>query len=91
MVEFPWGHASDPRGGSPRALGGVFDSFEGFFAFPDALDFPLLQKLLTTEEGFGASIGWFRIGVGTYSRWSKRHLPQVELLSGDPSENLCPI
>ena len=43
------------------------------------------------EEGLWASIGWFRIGVVTYSRWSKRHLPQVELLLCDPSENLCPV
>ena len=38
-----------------------------------------------------ASIGWFRVGVATYSRWSERHLPQIELLAGNPSENLCPV
>jgi len=39
-VEFPWGRASDSRGGSPRALGGVFDPFEGYVVLPDgnALD-----------------------------------------------------
>ena len=52
-MEFPWGRASDPRGGSPRALGGVFDSFEGYVAFSNgiALDLPFLQKLLVMEEG----------------------------------------
>jgi hypothetical protein len=38
-----------------------------------------------------ASIGRFRVGVTTYSRWSERHLPQIELLAGNPSENLCPV
>jgi len=38
-----------------------------------------------------ASVGWFRVGVTTYSQWSERHLPQIELLSGNPSENLCPV
>jgi len=38
------GRASDPRGGSSRALGGVFDSFEGYVAFSNgsALDLPFL-------------------------------------------------
>ena len=35
LVDFPWGRASDPRGGSPRTLGGVFDSFEGYVALSD--------------------------------------------------------
>jgi len=29
--------------------------------------------------------------VSTYSRWSERHLPQIKLLAGNPSENLCPV
>jgi len=33
----------------------------------------------------------FRAGVSTYSRWSERHLPRIELLAGNPSENLCPV
>jgi len=38
------GRASDPRGGSPRALGAVFDSFEGYTAFSNGivLDLPFL-------------------------------------------------
>ena len=47
--------------------------------------------MFVKEEGLEASIGWFRVGVVTYSRRSERHLPQVELLSGNPSENLCPV
>jgi len=43
------------------------------------------------EEELESSIGWFSVAVVTYSRWSERHLPQIELLSGNPSENLCPI
>jgi len=38
-----------------------------------------------------ALIGLFHAGVTTYSRWSERHLPQIELLAGNPSENPCPV
>jgi len=38
-----------------------------------------------------ALIGRFRVEVATYPRWSERHLPQIELLAGNPSENLCPV
>jgi len=53
----------------------------------------LMEALLMfiTEEGLEASIGRFRVGVVTYSRSSERHLPQIELLSGNPRENLCPV
>ena len=39
--------------GLPRALGGVFDSFEGYVAFSNgsALDLPFLQKSFAMEEG----------------------------------------
>ncbi len=30
MVEFPWGHASDPAGVAPEPLEEFFDSFEGY-------------------------------------------------------------
>jgi len=65
----------------------------GYVAFFDgsALDFPFLRKLSAMEEGLRVSIGCFRVGVVTYSRWSERHLPQIELLSDNPSENLCPV
>jgi len=43
------------------------------------------------ERESEASIGWFCIGVATYSRWSERHLPRIELLASNPSENLCPV
>ena len=62
---------------------------------------PFLVEMLSTpfpsdggllwKGGSGPFFGRFRIGVVTYSRWSERHLPQVELLSGGPSENLCPV
>jgi len=38
-----------------------------------------------------ASIGRLYVGVTTYSRWSERHLSQIELLACNPSENLCPV
>jgi len=44
-----------------------------------------------TEDELKAGIGLFRIGVTTYSRWSERHLPQIEFLAGNPSENPCPV
>ena len=47
--------------------------------------------MFVMEEELEASIGWFCVGVVTYSRRSERHLPQMELLSGNPSENLCPV
>jgi len=46
-VEFPWGRVSDPRGGSPRALGGVFDSFEGYVTLSD-------RSALDVRHGRGA-------------------------------------
>jgi len=53
LVEFPWGRASDPCGGSHRALGGVFDSFEGYVAFSNGivLGLPFLRKSFVMEEG----------------------------------------
>ena len=52
-----------------------------------------MEVLLTfvMEDELEASIGWFHVGVASYSRWSERHLPQIELLTGNPSENLCPV
>jgi len=47
--------------------------------------------MFVTEEELEYSTSWFSVGVATYSRWSERHLPQIELLSSNPSENLCPI
>ena len=53
LVEFPWGRTSDPRGGSPRALGGVFDSSEGYTVFSNGivLDLPFLRKFFVLGEG----------------------------------------
>ena len=80
------GSRERPRGGSPRALGGFFDSFEGYVAQSmEALSMSIM------EGEPEALIGWFRVGVATYSQWSERHLPQIELLAGNPSENLCPV
>ena len=75
-----------PHGGSPRALGGVFDSFEGYIAqFAEAL-------LMSVAEGEPeALIGLFFAGVATYSWWSERGLPEIELLASNPSENPCPV
>jgi len=41
------------RSSSPRALGGVFDPFEGYTAFSNgiSLDLPFLQKSSVLEEG----------------------------------------
>ena len=56
------------------------------------LPYPMEALLMfVMEEELESSIGWFSVGVVTYSRWSERHLSQIELLSGNPSENLCPI
>jgi len=75
-----------PRGGSPRALRGVFDSFEGY------IEQSAEALLISVAEGEPeALIGLFCAGVATYSRWSERRLPQIELLAGNPSENLCPV
>jgi len=75
-----------PRGGSPQALGGVFYSFEGYIAqSAEALSMSIVEGELK------ALIGLFRTGVTTYSRWSERHLPQIEFLAGNPSENPCPV
>ena len=62
---------------------------------------PILVEMLSTpfpfdggllwKGGSGPYFGRFHIVVVTYSRWSERHLPQVELQSGGPSENLCPV
>jgi len=39
--------------------------------------------MFVAEGGLDALISWFHVGVVTYS--------QVELLAGNPSENLCPV
>jgi len=63
------GSREQPCGGSPRALGGVFDSFEGYVAqCAEAL------LMFVVEGGPKALISWFHVRVATYSRWSKRHL-----------------
>ena len=80
------GSRERPLGGSPRALGGVFNSFKGYVAqSAEAL------LMFVVEGEPDASIGWFLVEVATYSQWSERHLPQIELLAGNPSENLCPV
>ena len=58
---------------------------------PSRVMSPYLTEVLLMFVMEEASIGWFRVGVVTYSLWSERHLPQVELLSGNPSENMCPV
>jgi len=75
-----------PRSGSPQASRGVSDSFEGYVAHSaEAL------LMFVVEGGPKALVSRFRVGVATYSRWSERHLPQIELLAGNPSEDLCPV
>ena len=75
-----------PRGGSPRTHGGIFDSFEGYTAqSAEALSMSILEGELK------ALTGLFHTGVTTYSRWSERHLPEIEFLAGNPSENPCPV
>ena len=51
----------------------------------------LVSSTFIMEGKPKTSIGWFHVGVATYSWWSERHLPQIELLAGNPSENLCPV
>jgi len=43
------------------------------------------------EGELKAWIGLFHTRVTTYSRWSECHLPQIEFLAGNPSENPCPV
>jgi len=76
------GVTRDPRGGSPRALGGVFDSLKGYTAFSNGIasDFPFLQKSFVLEAGLWTLAGrfcLFEVAVVTYSRWSERHCPRV--------------
>jgi len=82
VVEFPWGRASDPAGVAPEPL--------EEFVTASRVILPNLQKRSRCPS-WKASIGLFHAGVMTYSRWSERHLPQIELLAGNPSENLCPV
>jgi len=61
---------------------------------PSRVMLPYLTEALLMfimEEELEASICWFSDGAVTYSRRSEHHLPQIELLSGNPSENLCPV
>ena len=80
MVEFPWGHASDPTGVAPEPLEESLT--------PSRVILPNLRKCSRCPL-WKPSIGLFRAGVSTYSRWSECHLPRIELLAGNPSENLC--
>ena len=80
--EFPWGRASDPTGVAPEPL-------EEFLT-PSRVVLPNLRKRSRCPS-WKALIGLFHVGVSTYSQWSERHLPQIELLAGNPSENLCPV
>ena len=82
MVEFPWGRASDPAGVAPEPL-------EEFLT-PSRVVLPNLRKRSRCPS-WRALICLFHAGVTTYSRWSECHLPQIELLAGNPSENPCPI
>jgi len=59
-----------PHGGSPRAIRGVFDSFEGYIAQSAEA---LLMSVVEGEPE--ALIGLFCSRFATYSRWSERHLP----------------
>jgi len=82
VVEFLWGHASDPAGVAPEPL-------EEFLT-PSRVILPNLQKR-SRYPLCKALIGSFYTGVSTYSQWSKRHPSQTELLAGNPSENPCPV
>jgi len=74
VVEFPWGHASDLAGVAPEPL-------EEFLT-PSRVILPNLQKRSRCPS-WKDLIGLFHAGVTTYSRWSERHLPQIELLAGN--------
>jgi len=47
--------------------------------------------MFVAEGGLEALTSWFRVGVAMSSQWNERHRPQIELLAGNPSENLCPV
>ena len=82
VIEFPWGCASDPAGLAREPL--------EEFVTPSRIILPNLRKC-SRYPLQKVLIGSFYTGVSTYSRWSKRHPPQIELLAGNPSENLCPV
>jgi len=82
VVEFPWGRTSDPAGVAPEP--------SEVFLTPLRVILPNLQKR-SRYPSWKALIGLFQAGVATYSRWSERRLPQIELLAGNPSENPCPV
>jgi len=82
VVKFPWGRASDPVGVAPEPS-------EEFLTHSRVI-LPNLRKR-SRYPLWKALIGSFYAGVSTYSRWSKRHPPQIELLAGNPSENLFPV
>jgi len=71
-----------PRGVAPEPL-------EEFLS-PSRVVLPNLRKRSRCPS-WKALIGLFYAGVSTYSRWSEGHLPRIELLAGNPSENLCPV
>ena len=75
MVEVPWGGASDPVGVASEPL-------EEFLT-PSRVISPNLQERCRHL--------WWKVLIGSYSRQSERHPPQIELLTGSPSENLCPF
>ena len=76
------GRASDPTGVAPESLEESL--------VPSRAVLPNLRKRSRCQT-WKVLIGLFHSGVSTYSRWSERHLPQIELLAGNPSENLCPV
>ena len=72
---------SDPRGGSPRAFGGVFDSFEGYTAlfYGTAPGLPFLKKAFCSGRELPTLIGrpyLFDAGIVTHCRWSERYRPR---------------
>ena len=82
------------RVGGPKHLGGSApEPLEESLTPSRVMLSYLMEALLmfVMEEELGALIGWFSVVVATYRWWSERHLPQIELLSGSPSENLCPV
>jgi len=82
VVKFLWERASDPAGVAPEPL-------EEFLTSSRVI-IPNLRKRSRCPS-WKALIDLFHAGVMTYSRWSERHLPQIELLAGNPSENPCPV
>ena len=94
-LNFHGGRASDPHGGSPRGLEGVIDSFEGYIALSNLsiLDFPFCWEAFILGGSPQALFATFSL-LGRGERCTPNGASIIvldELLSGNPSENSCPV